>query len=245
MPALTDTGIKRLEARATAYRVTCPSVTGLCVKITPAGRKSYELRVSRDGHSRYYLLGHHPETPLSAAREKARGMLARLDQGLPVVEESAALPGASFELLLQAWLAHQQSRGRRGLNDVERLLRNNLSAALLAKPAREVTSGDLRAALAVIHQRGARVLANRVRAYLHGVFSYGLQADHDPRRLSDPVLFGIVVNPVTAIPRDSGAEQPRERVLSWAEIAALWDSRKACPGMRGKACRLLAVAASG
>jgi integrase len=105
-------------------------------------------------------------------------------------------------------------------------LRNNLPAALLTKPAREVTSGDVRAALAVIHQRGARVLANRVRAYLHGVFSYGLQADHDPRRLSDPALFGIVVNPVTAIPRDSGAEVVGERALSWAEMALVWNAEE-------------------
>jgi integrase len=124
--------------------------------------------------------------------------------------------------LLEAWLANQASLGRRRLGDTERIIRGNVPTGLLDKPANAISSADLRNALAVVHQRGARVLANRLRAHLHALFQYGLQADHDPRRLADPVLFGITANPVTAIPRDAGAERVGERVIQIPEIVTVW-----------------------
>lgn len=221
----TDTSIKRLQVKPSAYRVfdSC-GIAGFAVKVLPSGSKRYELRVSRGGKSHYYGLGAVGLTPLAAAREKARAILSRLDQGLPAIETPAA--GATLDELLGAWLDHQRSLGRRRIADTERLLRGNLPAALLSKPARLVVAADIRAVLATAHQREARVLANRLRAHLHGLFAYGLQADHDPRRLSDPVLFGIETNPVAAIPRDAGAERAGERALSWAEVRALWHAEE-------------------
>lgn len=209
---------------------------GFGIRVTPGGDKAYFLRYTDAGKTRWHSLGHHPHTPLSAAREKARSALSRLDQGLPLVEVQS--PSATLEALLSAWLDHQRANGRRGLAEIERMLRGNIPPAVLALPAKEVTPEHIRAALAVIHQRGARVRANRVRAHLHSLFAYGLKADHDPRRMSDPVLFGITVNPVSAIPRDSGAESARDRVLSWAEIREFWQSEE-LPWAARQACRLL------
>lgn len=135
-------------------------------------------------------------------------------------------------------MVHQRGLGRRHLDDVDRLIRANVPLALLGKPAKSVTATDIREVLAAVHARGSRVLANRLRAHLHSLFSYGLQADHDPSRLSDPILFGIEVNPVTAIPRDADAEHPRDRVLTWPEIRAVWDSDVLTWPAR-QACRLL------
>jgi integrase len=228
----TDASIRRLSPKASAYRVFCPSVTGFSVKVMPSGSKVYELRKQ----GRYYRLGTVGLTPLSAAREKARTILARLDQGLPALETPS---GATLEALLIAWLAHQSRAGRRRLADTERLLRANLPAALLAQPARTITPADLRSVLAAVHQRGARVLANRLRAHLHGLFAWGLKADHDPARLADPILFGIEVNPVAAIPRDAGAEHPGERVLSWSEVRRVWNDEEGLSWLARHAVRLL------
>jgi integrase len=231
---LTDAAIRRLPTRASAYRVSCPSVRGFVIKILPSGHKVYELRTR--GH--YYRLGAVGLTPLSAAREKARAILARLDQGLPAVAEPPAT--ATLGALLDAWLAHQRALGRRRLAETESLIRRNLPAALLATPACAIGPADIRAVLAVVHQRGARVLSNRLRAHLHGIFQYGLRADHDPARLADPILFGITANPVAAIPRDAGAERAGERVLTWAEVRALWDAEEPALSWIGRqALRLL------
>ncbi len=235
----TDTAIKKLLVKPAAYREfdSC-GIPGFGVKVYPSGTKTFELRVYRDGKSKYYRLGECGKTPLAAAREKARVILSRLDQGLPALDDAKPPPGATFEALLLAWQVHQQGLARRNLGMIEQLIRANVPPALLAKPAKLVTATDIRDVLAVVHQRGSRVLANRLRAHLHSLFNYGLQADHDPRRLSDPVLFGIEVNPVTAIPRDAGAEQPRDRVLSWAEVREVWHSDTLTWPAR-QACRLL------
>ena len=133
------------------------------------------------------------------------------------------MAGGTVENLLVAWLAHQADKGRRRLAETDHLIRVN-AVNLLALPANEVKPAHIRRVLATIHQRGSRVLANRLRAHLHSLFSYGMKADHDPRRMSDPVLFGLTVNPVSAIPRDAGAETPGERVLSWSEVREVWHS---------------------
>ena len=234
---LSETAIKKLEPRACAYRVfdTC-GIPGFGVQVTPAGNRGYFLRYREDGKSRYLSLGHHPHTPLSAAREKARAARARLDQGLPLVDAPA--PSATLDALLRTWLEHQRANDRRGLDTIERMIRGNVPPDTLSLPARSVTPEHIRAALAVIHQRGARVRANRVRAHLHAMFAYGLKADHDPRRMADPTLFGVTVNPVAAIPRDAGAETARDRVLSWPEIRALWGNED-LPWAARQACRLL------
>lgn len=233
---LTDAAIKRLQPRASAYRVFCPSLPGFTVKVLPSGNKVFELR--NRGH--YYRLGAFGRTPLSVAREKARALLARLDQGLPAFPEPE--PTATLGALLEAWLVHQRAQGRRRLDDTEHLLRANLPAALLAQPAKTVTPAEIRSVLAACHQRGARVLANRLRAHLHSLFQWGLRADHDPARLADPILFGIEINPVAAVPRDAGAEQPGERVLTWAEVRALWDAEEpALSWLARQGVRLLLV----
>lgn len=232
---LTDSAIRRLMPSASAYRVFCPSLPGFAVKVLPSGSKVFELRTR--GH--YYRLGAVGLTPLSAAREKARAILSRLDQGLPAIPEPEST--ATFSTLLDAWLAHQRAQGRRRVDEVERLIRANLPAALLDKPAKTVTSADIRGVLAACHQRGARVLSNRLRAHLHGMYQWGLQADHDPARLADPVLFGIETNPVSAIPRDAGAEKPGERVLTWAEVRTLWNADEALSWIARQGVRLLLV----
>lgn len=220
---LTDAAIKRLSPRESAYRESdsC-GIAGFCVKVYPSGTRTFELRVKRDGVTKYYRLGEFGKTPLSAARDKARAILARLDQGLPAIEEPVAAPvTATLAMLIDAWLIHQADRGRRRLDDVRQSLETNCQG-ILGRSAASITSADIRAVLAAIHQRGSRVMANRVRSALHTCFQYGLQHDHDPRTLYQAVLFGLTGNPVSAVPADPGAERAGERSLSWPEVRLLW-----------------------
>jgi integrase len=160
---------------------------------------------------------------LAAAREQARNLLATLETGGDPRAQPATV--GTVEELLAAWLSHQQERGRRRLADIERAIRGNC-AAILARPANSITAGDIRLIIAAVHQRGSRVMANRLRAHLHTLWRYGIQHDHDPRQLHQPVRFGLEINPVAAIPRDPDAEQPGERALSWAEVREVWDTKR-------------------
>ncbi|MBL8260402.1 MAG: integrase family protein, partial [Candidatus Competibacteraceae bacterium] len=235
---LTDAAVKRLQPRATAYRVFDPALPGFGVKVEPSGSRSFFLRFAWAGKRRYLLLGHFPHTATATAREKARAALSKIDGGI----DPAAAPAAGLGTLgdlLAAWLLHRQESGGRKLDDCERMIRNNCGR-LLDRPARDVTASDLRSVLAAVHRRGARTLANRLRAHLHAMWRYGIRHDHDPRTLNQSVRFGLAVNPLEAIPRDPGAERVGERVLSWGEVRDLWYSERLSWPAR-QACRLLLV----
>lgn len=236
---LTDTAVKRLQPRPSPYRAfDGGDVAGFGVQVTQAGAKSWFLRYQWRGKRRYLTLGHYPHTGTAAARQKAREALAKLDQGIDPGAPARADYG-TLEALLAAWLAHRDDAGRRRSEEVERMIRGNC-ANLLNMPANSVTASDIRAALSAVHRRGARVLANRLRAHLHTMFRYGLQHDHDPRTINRAVLFGLAVNPVDAIPRDAGAERTGERVLTWAEVRDAWHSETLSWPAR-QAVRLLLV----
>jgi len=224
----TDASIKRLAPRETAYRVfEGGALPGFHLVISPGGGKTFFLQHTIAGKRSFYRIGAYPAMPLSAARERARELLSTLEQGgdpRAVIAPVTPVAGGTVENLLTAWLRHQADNGRRCIHATELIVRNNLTPGLLATPAAQIQPADIRAVLAVVHQRGARVRANRLRAHLHSMFSYGLKADHDPRRMADPILFSLTVNPVSAIPRDAGAETPGERVLSWAEVRSVWHS---------------------
>lgn len=239
MTKFTDALIRKLEPQPRAFRVfEGGALPGFGITVSPGGGKSFFLQHTRQGVRRFYRIGAYPAMPLSAAREKAQEFLSQIERGIDPRAESGAPPTGTFEMLLQAWVRHLTDEGRRHVREMERLVRGNVKPKMLGLPAKDVTSAHMREVLAAVHKRGARVTANRLRAYLHSLFAYGLKADHDPRRIAEPALFGLSANPVTAIPRDAGAEVPRDRVLSWDEVRTMWDSDSLSWPAR-QACRLL------
>ena len=246
MTIFTDAAIKRLPARETAYRhFEGGALPGFHIQIQPSGSKTFYLQVTREGQRRFYRIGQYPAMPLAAARERARELLSQIEQGVDPrtpAPRSESLPvrRGTTEQLLQAWIAHQTSKERRNVHKAERYIRFNLPAALLDKPAADITSTDIREVLAVVHQRGCRAMADLLQGLLRTMFRYGLQADHDPRRLSSPTQFGLTFNPVDAIPVDSSATRARDRVLSWEEIRRLWHTDDLSWPVR-QVCRLLLV----
>lgn len=234
---LTDTGIKRLQPRASPYRVfEQGEIPGFGVAVSIGGTKTFFLQHTADGKRRFYSLGVYPAVGLALARERARETQATLARGED--PRAVRVTTGTLEQLLAVWLKHQRDAGKRRVDETEKALRANIPTPLLARPAASVQPADIRAVLAAVHDRGSRVMANRLRAHLHALFRYGQRADHDPRRHADPILFAITGNPVTLITRDDGAERPRDRVLTWAEIRALWHSDTLTWPAR-QACRLL------
>ena len=91
-----------------------------------------------------------------------------------------------------------------------------------SRPAAEVTPGDIVPHLSAIHDRGAKVHAAKVRAYLSAAFAYGLKAEHDYTRKDAGARWGIASNPISAIPVADGISNPRNRFLTPAEVRTLW-----------------------
>ena len=89
--------------------------------------------------------------------------------------------------------------------------------------AKDVTAHDIKIILAHMIRRGASTQSNRVRSYLMAAFNYGLKHDNDPANFIDDAKFGLVMNPVDAIPKQKAAERVGERFLSWSETRQLLD----------------------
>jgi Arm DNA-binding domain len=70
---LTDTGIRSYQPRAAQYAIGDSACPGLCIRITPAGVKTFAFayRDKATGKVIWLTLGRYPDVPLAQAREIA------------------------------------------------------------------------------------------------------------------------------------------------------------------------------
>ena len=74
-------------------------------------------------------------------------------------------------------------------------------------------------------KKGLTTQSNRVRSYLSGAFTHGLEADLDPLvQATHGKRFYLKTNPAAPVPRQSQFERARIRVLSYEEIQHLWEN---------------------
>lgn len=142
--------------------------------------------------------------PLSEARRRAHEAAGARDrrEGLP------PRPG-TFGELAAAFLRHRRAGGESRLGEVERILTADVLPALGERQAAEIRPADVAAILDAAVERGSPVQANRIRAHLARIFRFGLE-----REL-------VESNPAQVLSRPA-RERSRDRVLSDAELVALW-----------------------
>lgn len=179
-----------------------------------------------DGARKRLPLGAYPAVTLGTARElygqQVRDVLAtgKNPRAMAVL---APTDRPTFTQLVKAYCDQMEADGKVSAAEVRRALDLAAEEFGLAKLAGDVLPEDVSAYLAKIYDRGAKVSADRTRSYLSAAFNFGLQATHDYRqeRRRD---WGIKVNPVTAVKKDSGASQARERALSSMEVGRVWNA---------------------
>lgn len=186
----------------------------------------------RDGRRQTGKLGRYPALSLRAARDAfAEEWRPDIEAGRdPRRARLVAAASGSVGELLEDYIEHLKRQARRSWEIVEAALltgEHNAADALgRDRRASEVTSADVADWLASAFRRGARVAADRYRAYLHAAFQWAAGATHDYTRAATGAgpakHFGLTTNPVSIVPRDSGANVPRKRALSAGELRALW-----------------------
>lgn len=196
----------------------------LRIRKSPAGKVSaiWIAWWKKSGRRQQRTLGRYPDLGLREARERYA------DQVRPVLlagksprHHVGAVGDATIERMFAGYVESMRARGRTSAAEVERALS---SAAKYLGPDRlasNVDASDISAFLAAIYARGSRVMADRMRAYLTAAWNWAIHAEHDyTARVRQ--AWGLAVNPAAAVGRDSGAGAPRDRVLSPAELRALW-----------------------
>jgi integrase len=197
----------------------------------------------RDGRVVKRRLGTYPDMAPDQAREAFKVAFGEaLRAGLDPAAEAPAKPAApTVADLFRARVDVMKGEGRVSWEEVERALLTGTYNAADAlgrdKPAGAVTAGDVAAFLGTIYDRGAKVTADRTRAYLSAAFSWGLRAAHDYK--AAPELrrdWGIMANPAAQVQRDGQASAPRDRNLTADEIRGVW---RAAPDRAGDVLRLV------
>ena len=176
-----------------------------------------------DGKRMKKTLGTYPDVSLQRARalyeESVRGVLAAGRS--PKLVESVAAVTPTVQALFDAYCDQMQADGKSSEPEVRRCLKQVAQALGSTRMASGIDPSEVSDFLAGVHRRGAQVYADRFRSYMSAAFNYGIKATHD-YRVEVRRDWGIKVNPVSAVPKNTAVNKPRERVLSVDELAAFW-----------------------
>jgi integrase len=210
----TDRSIRALKAKAERYEVWEDGRTGLGVRISTVGRKSWIYMYRFDGKPRRMTLGVYPAMTLANARvahAKAKETRDRgVDPGAAHVEQHRADRQApTVADLAEEYLAKHARRKKRSADADERALRKEIIPVWGYRKAKDITRRDIIKLLDQVVDRGSPVMANRLLALLRKMFSFAVKQD----------ILGASPCVEIDMPHE---ESPRDRVLSPAEIKKFW-----------------------
>ncbi len=210
----TDRSIAALKPKAKVYEVWEDGRTGLGVRMSPKGRKSWNYMYRFDGKARRLTLGTYPALGLANARVKhanAKELLAKgTDPGaLHVEKRRAERQAETVNDIAEEYLEKWARPRKRSAGEDERILRKDVLPAWGKRKAKDIRRRDVILLLDTIVERGAPIGANRTLGVVRRMFNFAISRD-----LLDTTPVAMVKPPAR--------ENQRERVLSPEEIRVFW-----------------------
>jgi integrase len=216
------------------------ALAGLYLVVQPTGAKSWAVRYRHDGKPTKLTLGPYPRLPLGEARDAAREALGIVSEGQDPTSDKMTLaklkrlpkpaPDHCFEKVLERFVASQDRKGRRSVDETKRILERDALPRWKGRPVADITAADVVEAIETIVQRGSPVMASRFRAACSKFFSYGvgsqLRADNPVRGIEDPI---------------SQKSIQRDRKLADRELVLVWRGAEALCYPFGPAVQLLVL----
>ncbi|TXM72923.1 site-specific integrase [Methylobacterium sp. WL69] len=189
------------------------ALRGFGIKVNAGGARQWVAQYrTPDGRTPRVTIGRVDTLSLDEARKAARIILGKAQTGSdPQAEKVAAKAAAAvtLESVIRLYLSHAESRLRpRSFQETERHLLKGW-APLHARPINAIRRAEVAAQLGVIAQTG-RVNGSRARAALSALFSWAI---------GEAIAEA---NPVIGTHRPAGNEASRDRVLTEAEVKAVW-----------------------
>ena len=190
-------------------------IAGFGLRIRAGGSRVWIYRYRVGRRQRSLVLGSATAVPLALARKNAGELEAKVRLGGdPVSEKQAARIEAdtTFHILAEQYLEQRKSDWRpKTFNDLSRCLRK-YAESLHRVPLAAITQRQISGLLANIAKESGEITANRVRATLSMLYAWALR---EGIKLPEGNLVGFT---------HKFKEHSRERVLSDAEIAAIWNA---------------------
>lgn len=207
--ALTDLTIRKLTPKNERYEII--DGKGLAIRVMPSGRKSWIFRYMFEGKPRRMTLGGYPGVTLAKARELHATAMQDIQQGTDPgakAQEAKALRKAAptfADMVDELWQV-ELSKKKSG-HQTKYLLDSNTVPVWGKRKVADIKRRDIVLLLDKIRDR-APVVGNRVHGALSRLFNFAAER-------------GVIEDsPCTRIKKIP--EKPRMRVLSDAEIKALW-----------------------
>lgn len=202
-------------------------LSGFGLRVSEGGRKSWVCFYRHSGQMRRFTLGSYPTLSLADARQLARSALRDAQHGLdPARMKQETRSADSFGELASLYLERHAKINKRSWPEDERILNRELLPAWKNRKAGEIVRKDVIALLDRIVERGAGVMANRVRALISKLYNFAIKR-------------GIVDrNPASGV-GNPGQEHQRDRVLTEDEIRAFWTALEAQPPKMAALFKLL------
>jgi integrase len=220
------------------------SLKGFAVRIQEGGGKWFVLQYRIGGIRRRLSLGEWGVVTVAEARgraERARGIVADgRDPWAERREEQTAARAAEAEVRRKAseeaytvermvddWCTFAEQRGRRAsyITEVRRRMRYSF-VGWRERPASSIAKAEVIHALDHVAKSSGSTSARRALAYGRACYNWAVKRD------------ALAFNPFAGVPAH-GAERSRDRVLSDAEIAAVWNGAAKLPPAYCGAVRVL------
>jgi integrase len=211
----TDRRIKNLKPGAERY-IEWEEKTGLGIRVSPKGRKTWVFMYRFEGRPRMMSLGTYPATSVAKAH-KARGdaladLERKIDPGDRLVETHQQDRSApTIRTLKEEYLEKWAKQHKRTWQEDERMLEKDVIPTWGRRKAKDIKRRDVIRLIDGIVERGAPIVANRTLEVIRKMFNFAIEQDI------------IQTNPCVMV-RAPGKETQRDRVLSEDEIKTFWDA---------------------
>ncbi len=218
---LTDRTIKAIKPKPERYEVWEDGRTGLGLRVSPAGRKSWVFMYRFGGKARRMGLGTYPAVGLASARvkhAKAKELLTRGDDpgALRVEKRRAERQAETVQNLVDEYLEKWARPRKRSADEDERMLNKDVVPVWGKRKAKSITRRDVILLLDGIMERGAPIAANRTLAVIRKMFNFAISRD-----IIDATPVAMVKAPAK--------ENQRDRILSADEIRTFWNGLADAP----------------
>ena len=224
---LTVETIGRIKASTVRREIADAVLPGLYLVIQPSGARSFAVRTRIADKPVKFTLGAWPLLDLTKAREMARAKIGAVHEGVdPRAADKAAAEVAKHTVLsvCQDWLRRDQADNR-DVATVRRIMAREVLPYIGEMQIEAVRKRDLISLIDRVADR-APIRANRVLAHTKRLFRWAAARDL------------IEVNPAANIEKPT-AERARDRVLSDAELVAIWHAAGRVGGAYGAGVRIL------
>jgi integrase len=205
---LTAAAVGKMKAGATRREVPDAHTPGLYLVLQPSGRRSFAVRTRVQGKPAKITL---KALGLADARREAEGIITAAREGKDprqIKADAEAARPVTFAELADAYLERWAKPRKKTWKEDEADIKRDLLPTWGKRSAAEITRRDV---LAVLEAKAATapIRSNRLRALLSRVFGFGMDADLVP------------ASPVAGV-KPLSKERQRDRVLTDAELLALW-----------------------